>query len=88
MRSVTLTLFLAATLLPAVAWAQSPAKPEARIDEPMTARDRIDWIVVGTIGLKSLAVVGPIGTAWQTAWNTRKSGQTWSGAGSVPAARS
>ena len=82
MRSVTLTLFLAATLLPAVAWAQSPAKPEARIDEPMTARDRIDWIVVGTIGLKSLAVVGPIGTAWQTAWNTPEEwGQTWSGAG-------
>jgi hypothetical protein len=82
MRSVTLTLFLAATLLPAVAWAQSPAKPEARIDEPMTTRDRIDWIVVGTIGLKSLAVVGPIGTAWQTAWNTPEEwGQTWSGAG-------
>ena len=82
MRSATLTIFLAATLLPAVASAQPAAKPEARIDEPMTARDRIDWIVVGTIGLKSLTVVGPIGTAWQTAWNTPEEwGQTWSGAG-------
>jgi hypothetical protein len=82
MRSATLTLFLSATLLPAIASAQPPAKPEARVDEPMTARDRIDWIVLGTIGLKSLAVVGPIGTAWQTAWNTPEEwGQTWSGAG-------
>jgi hypothetical protein len=82
MRSATLAICLAATLVPAIAWAQPPAKPEARIDEPMTARDRIVWIVDGTIGLKSLTVVGPIGTAWQTAWNTPEEwGQTWSGAG-------
>jgi hypothetical protein len=63
-----LTFVLAALILPTVAAAQPPAKPEARVD--------------GTIGLKSLTVVGPIGTAWQTAWNTPSEwGQTWSGAG-------
>ena len=81
MRAATLTMFLAAALLPVVAWSQ-PAKPEARIDEPMTARDRVDWIVDGTIGPKSLFVVGVIGTAWQTGWNTPEEwGRSWSGAG-------
>ena len=82
MRSATLAFLVTAVLSPASVWAQPAAKPEARIDEPMTAKDRIDWIVDGTIGLKSLAVVGPIGTAWQTAWNTPEEwGRTWSGAG-------
>ena len=82
MRPATLTLVLATMLSPIAVWAQPAAKPEARIDEPMTARDRIHWIVDGTIGLKSLSVVGPIGTAWQTAWNTPEEwGRTWSGAG-------
>jgi len=82
MRSTTLALLVTAVLLPAVARAQPAAKPEARVDEPMTSKDRVDWIVDGTIGLKSLAVVGPIGTAWQTAWNTPEEwGRTWSGAG-------
>lgn len=48
----------------------------------MTGADRIHWIVDGTVGLKSLTVVGPIGTVWQTAWNQPEEwGQTWSGAG-------
>jgi hypothetical protein len=82
MRAATLTVFLAATLLPVVAWSQPAAKPEARIDEPMTARERIDWIVDGTVGPKSLFVVGVIGTAWQTAWNAPEEwGRSWSGAG-------
>ena len=82
MRAATLTVFLAATLLPVVAWSQPAVKPEARIDEPMTARDRVDWIVDGTVGPKSLFVVGVIGTAWQTAWNTPEEwGRSWSGAG-------
>jgi hypothetical protein len=82
MRAATLTFFLAATLLPVAAWCQPAAKPEARIDEPMTARDRIDWIVDGTVGPKSLFVVGVIGTAWQTGWNTPDEwGRSWSGAG-------
>jgi hypothetical protein len=82
MRPRTLTFLLAAVLVPVVAHAQPAAKPEARIDMPMTAKERVHWIVDGTIGPKSLLVVGPIGTAWQTAWNTPEEwGQTWSGAG-------
>jgi len=82
-RRVTAALtFVLAVLLPAVTAAQSVAKPEPRADEPMTAQERVDWIVDGTVGLKSLTVIGPIGTAWQTAWNTPSEwGQTWSGAG-------
>jgi hypothetical protein len=75
-------ILLIAALFPIAAWAQPPTKPEARIDMPMTGQERVDWIVDGTIGPKSLFVVGPIGTAWQTAWNTPSEwGQTWSGAG-------
>jgi len=82
MRPRTLTFLLAAALLPVAAHAQPAAKPEARPDEPMTAKERVHWIVDGTIGPKSLLIVGPIGTAWQTAWNTPEEwGQTWSGAG-------
>lgn len=81
MRPATLTLLLVSTLLPAAAAAQPAAKPEARIDMPMTARERIDWIVLGTIGPKSLGV-GVIASAWQTGWNQPEEwGRTWSGAG-------
>jgi len=36
---------------------------------PITGMQRIDWIVDGTVGRKSLFVVGPLATVWQTAWN-------------------
>ena len=81
MRPATLTFLLAAMLVPLLAAAQPAAKPEARIDRPMTAQDRIDWIVGGTIGPKSLGV-GVIASAWQTGWNVPEEwGRTWSGAG-------
>ena len=81
MRPATLTLLLAAMLWPAVGLGQPPAKPEARPDEPMTAHDRIDWIVDGTIGPQSLGV-GVLASAWQTAWNVPEEwGRSWSGAG-------
>jgi hypothetical protein len=81
MRPATLTFLLAAMLVPLLAAAQPAAKPEARIDTPMTAQDRIDWIVGGTIGPKSLGV-GVIASAWQTGWNVPEEwGRTWSGAG-------
>lgn len=68
-----------ALLVPSAAYAQAP---EPRVDQPMTAKERIHWVVDGTIGLKSLTVVGPIGVAWQTGWNQPGEwGQTWSGAG-------
>jgi len=70
--------FVAALLLPATALAQQ----DPRASQPMTGAERIHWIVDGTIGVKSLTVVGPIGVAWQTAWNQPEEwGQTWSGAG-------
>jgi hypothetical protein len=37
---------------------------------PITGTQRIDWIVDGTIGRRSLFVVGPLATAWQTGFNT------------------
>ncbi len=75
----TLALLTVILMTPLGARAQ---QPEPRIDEPMTGAERIHWIVDGTIGPKSLLVVGPIGTAWQTAWNQPEEwGRTWSGAG-------
>ncbi len=75
---------LAAALLmlvvPAIAFAQPDVPPGAAT--PMTGAERVHWIVNGTVGVKSLTVVGPIGTAWQTAWNVPEEwGRTWSGAG-------
>ena len=37
---------------------------------PITTAERIDWIVDGTIGRKSLFAVGPLATIWQTGFNT------------------
>ncbi|MCU1383516.1 MAG: hypothetical protein JWL71_2213 [Acidobacteria bacterium] len=37
---------------------------------PITTDQRVDWIVDGTIGRRSLTVVGPLATAWQTAFNS------------------
>ena len=74
---------VALALAPASVFAQaaSPDSPPGA-DQPMTGAQRIDWIVDGTVGLKSLTVVGPIGVAWQTAWNQPEEwGQTWSGVG-------
>ena len=72
-------LVMLALLVPATAFAQQTAVP--RIDLPMTAADRVHWIVDGTIGPKSLGV-GVIAAAWQTAWNVPEEwGQTWSGTG-------
>ena|SRR5579871_3159992 len=49
---------------------------------PITPAGRVDWIVDGTIGLKSLLFVGPLAASWQTAWNQPGEwGQGWSGFG-------
>lgn len=48
----------------------------------ITGRERIEWIVVGTIGVRSLTLVGPLAAAWQTAFNTPAEwGQSWEGFG-------
>jgi hypothetical protein len=74
---------VAVSIVPASVVAQpTPHYIPPGADQPMTGAERVHWIVDGTIGLKSLTIVGPIGTAWQTAWNVPEEwGQTWSGAG-------
>jgi hypothetical protein len=48
---------------------------------PIDAQGRVDWIVGGTIGARSLGV-GVLATAWQTGWNKPEEwGRTWRGAG-------
>ena len=37
---------------------------------PITTEQRVDWIVDGVVGRQSLTIVGPLATAWQTAFNT------------------
>jgi len=78
-----LTIVALCALVSASAAAQQTSQPlPAGADQPMTGSERIHWIVDGTIGPKSLAVVGPISVGWQTAWNTPDEwGQSWDGVG-------
>jgi hypothetical protein len=49
---------------------------------PITPAERVNWIVDGVVGPKSLLGVGPLAAAWQTAWNQPEEwGQSWSGFG-------
>ena len=58
------------------------APPPPPVIAPITAKQRIHWIVNGTVGPRSLLVVGPLSAAWSTAWNTPEEwGQSWSGFG-------
>jgi len=60
-------------LTPAAALCQAAAVDPPVTAEtyvPVTPAQRVDWIVDGTIGKRSLTVVGPLATAWQTAFNT------------------
>jgi hypothetical protein len=51
---------------------QPPAPPPLDADHytPLDGVQRVDWIVKATVGPRSLFVVGPLATAWQTAFNT------------------
>src|SRR5262245_16779014 len=50
--------------------------------EPITGRERVEWIVVGTVGLQSLTLVGPLSAGFQTAFNTPEEwGRDWEGFG-------
>jgi hypothetical protein len=74
-----------APMLSALALWRSPlfAQPAAPPDiyAPITGTQRVEWIVDGTIGPRSLGV-GVIADAWQTAWNTPEEwGRGWSGVG-------
>jgi hypothetical protein len=60
--------------------AEKPLTADAYV--PITPGQRVSWIVTGTIGTKSLFIVGPLSAAWQTAWNQPEEwGRSWSGAG-------
>jgi len=49
---------------------------------PITPEQRVNWIVIGTIGPKSLLAIGPLAAGWQTAWNQPEEwGRSWSGFG-------
>src|SRR5476649_858802 len=51
---------------------QTRANPPLTADAyvPIAGAQRVDWIVDGTIGRRSLFVVGPLATIWQTGFNT------------------
>lgn len=62
---------------------QAPASPPLTATGyvPLMGLERVKWIVDGTIGPKSLTLVGPIGAAFQTALNLPSEWErTWSGA--------
>jgi hypothetical protein len=70
--------------VPVLASGQSKqAEPLSAINYvPITNAERVDWAVTGTIGPRSLLVVGPLSAGWNTAWNTPEEwGRSWSGFG-------
>ena len=89
LRAALLTVTLGC--LPGPASAQPPGgvgavgpddSPTATSYVPVDGRQRVTWIVDGTIGRRSLFAVGPLAAAWQTGFNQPVEWQrTWSGAG-------
>ena len=70
------------TLVIALAALTRPARCQTVDYTSITAEQRVNWIVVGTVGPKSLLAVGPLSAAWQTAWNQPEEWQrSWSGFG-------
>jgi hypothetical protein len=50
--------------------------------QPIDGAGRVEWTVDGTVGPRSLFIVGPLAAGWETAWNFPKEwGRSWSGAG-------
>jgi hypothetical protein len=70
--------------------AQPPPAPQPNVHvpaltafdyRPITAAERVDWTIVGTVGLRSLGV-GVLAASWQTGFNTPDEwGRTWRGFG-------
>ena len=61
--------------------AQHATAPSADAYVPIAGPQRVDWIVDGTVGFRSLGV-GVLAASWQTGFNTpQELGQTWSGFG-------
>jgi hypothetical protein len=94
-RAARLVAFIAVISgLPAAAWSQDAphadgAAPAAPAQTPtadayvaITPKERVWWIVDGTVGPKSLFIIGPLAAAWNTAFNTPEEwGRGWSGFG-------
>ena len=61
----------------------APAQtPTADAYVAITPKERVWWIVDGTVGPKSLFIIGPLAAAWNTAFNTPEEwGRGWSGFG-------
>jgi hypothetical protein len=73
-------LIVLAAPLPAIGQESKASEPREDAYVPIAGAQRIYWIVDGTIGLKSLTIVGPLAAGWQTAWNTPEEwGRSWSG---------
>src|SRR5712692_10788413 len=82
-------------LVPRIALGQSPPDPDGASQRPTVAHpvtavayvpinggERVDWIVDGTVGLRSLLVIGPLGASWQTGFNWPSEWErTWKGFG-------
>src|SRR5262249_24504763 len=63
------------------------AAPLQNVYVPISPSQRVDWIVDGVVGRKSLAI-GVVAATWQTAWNTpEERDRSWSGMGKRYAAR-
>jgi hypothetical protein len=61
--------------------AQDSTSPSANAYVPISGTERVDWIVSGTVGPRSLGV-GVLAATWQTGFNVpREWGQTWNGFG-------
>jgi len=74
-RALLLLPFLA--IVPTSGWSQ-PATSYV----PITAAQRVEWIVDGTVGLRSLAVIGVMGASFQTGINTPSEWErSWKGFG-------
>jgi hypothetical protein len=59
-----------------------PGQMTATSYVPVDSVQRVNWIVDGTIGPRSLFVVGPLAALWQTGFNQPSEWQrTWSGIG-------
>src|SRR2546421_4472495 len=62
--------------------AAPPAPMTALTYQPATAADRVEWAIQGTIGLRSLLIVGPLGATVLTGMNSPQEWhQTWEGFG-------
>src|SRR5678816_1267388 len=52
-----------------IAQVPSPAPTTNRTYTPITGKQRIDWAVKSTVGVKSLAVAGVLSAGWGTIFN-------------------